>query len=59
VKRADLLRRIERAGAVFVREGGSHTIYENPYTSKLIAVPRHREINEHTSRAIIRDAEER
>ena len=53
MKRADLLRRIERAGAVFVREGGSHT------ASKLIAVPRHREINEHTARAIVRDAEER
>lgn len=56
MKRVDVIRAIEAAGAVFVREGHGHTIYLNPRTKRLIAVPRHRELAEGLSRAVIRDA---
>jgi predicted RNA binding protein YcfA (HicA-like mRNA interferase family) len=51
-----LIRRIEAAGAIFVREGGSHTVYQNPRTGLLLSVPRHREISEKLARTIIREA---
>ena len=59
MKRADLLRKIERAakdkGVEFVpvREGGSHSIFR--CGSQSVTVPRHREINELTARGIMRD----
>lgn len=56
MKRTDLIRRITDLGAVWLREGGSHTLYKNPRTGLHIAVPRHAEINDHTARSIIRDA---
>ncbi|GAB3844971.1 hypothetical protein GCM10029963_22590 [Micromonospora andamanensis] len=42
------------AGVVFekVREGGSHTIFR--YGSQNVVIPRHKEINELTARAILR-----
>ncbi|MBI2897176.1 MAG: type II toxin-antitoxin system HicA family toxin [Deltaproteobacteria bacterium] len=46
MKRTDLLRRLRRAGVELLREGGSHTIFCNPRTGRLIPVPRHTEINE-------------
>ena len=58
MKRTDLIRRIEELGAVFVREGSAHAMYENPRTRKRFSVPRHREVNEYTARGIIRDAAE-
>lgn len=54
MKRVDLIRRIEDEGCVFVRSGGRHDIFRNVITGKAEAVPRHREINERTARAIIR-----
>jgi mRNA interferase HicA len=56
VKRRDLIRLIAEQGAVFVREGGAHTVYQNPRTKQVIAVPRHAEIHEGTARQILRDA---
>lgn len=56
MKRPDLVRRILTLGAVYVREGGEHSIYQNPRTGMLLAVPRHREIGEDLARKIIRDA---
>jgi hypothetical protein len=43
-------------GAVFVREGAGHSIYQNPRTQVLIPVPRHAEVNENLARKILRDA---
>ncbi len=54
-----LVRHIEGLGAVLVREGGRHSVYENPYTKGTIAVPRHAEVNDHTAKSIIRAAGER
>lgn len=59
MKRRDLLRRIEREGAVFVREGSNHTVYRNSHTGKSIAIPRHREIDEELAAAMIRVAQRR
>jgi mRNA interferase HicA len=59
VKRADLIRTIAAAATAakttftLVREGGQHSVYR--YGSQLVVIPRHREINELTARAILRD----
>ncbi len=59
MKRADLIRKITEAAAssgvefVFVREGGSHTLYR--YDQQNVVIPRHREVNEITAKAILRD----
>jgi mRNA interferase HicA len=54
VKRVDLIRTIEGFGCQFVRHGGKHDWYRNPLTGVSQPVPRHREINEHLARRIIR-----
>jgi predicted RNA binding protein YcfA (HicA-like mRNA interferase family) len=54
MKRRDLIRHIESQGCVFVREGQSHTIYENPATGQRAPIPRHREIPDVFARAICR-----
>jgi predicted RNA binding protein YcfA (HicA-like mRNA interferase family) len=48
MKRRDLVRHLRRHGCRFVREGGSHSIWENPAKAGRTAVPRHREIPEPT-----------
>lgn len=58
MKRKDLLARLEYYGAIFLREGGSHTVYENPRTKKNLPVPRHREINEGLANGLIKDAKQ-
>jgi predicted RNA binding protein YcfA (HicA-like mRNA interferase family) len=54
VKRRDLIRKIEEAGAVFIRHGGKHDWYQNPKTKVAQPVPRHTEINEMLARSIVR-----
>jgi mRNA interferase HicA len=54
VKRADLIRTITGFGCELVRHGGKHDWYRNPNTGVSQAVPRHREVNEHLARQIIR-----
>jgi mRNA interferase HicA len=54
MKRLDLIRTIEAEGCVLVRHGGNHDWYHNPLTNISEAVPRHREINEHLARKIIK-----
>ncbi|MBT5927516.1 MAG: type II toxin-antitoxin system HicA family toxin [Verrucomicrobia bacterium] len=55
MKRIDLIKRIDAAGCELLRHGGKHDIYHNPSTGKTQPIPRHREINEHLARKIIRD----
>lgn len=55
MKRRDLIRHIQRHGCRLRREGGSHSIYENPSNGKYSAVPRHSEINTFTARGICDD----
>ncbi len=54
MKREDLLRALREAGAVLARNGGNHDWYTQPLTGMSQPVPRHREINEHLARHIIR-----
>lgn len=54
MKRVDLIKMIEGAGCELVRHGSKHDWYRNPATGVSQAVPRHREINEHLARRIIR-----
>ena len=54
MKRIDLIRIIERNGAVLVRNGGNHDWYKNPTTGIAESVPRHKEIKEHLAKKIIK-----
>jgi mRNA interferase HicA len=54
MKRIDLIRQIESAGCVLVRNGAKHDWYRNPKTGVAQPVPRHREINERLARKIVR-----
>jgi predicted RNA binding protein YcfA (HicA-like mRNA interferase family) len=49
MKRKDLIRHLEANGCFLAREGGSHSIWENPATGRRAAVPRHREISNITA----------
>jgi predicted RNA binding protein YcfA (HicA-like mRNA interferase family) len=44
MKRRDLLRHLRQHGCRFVREGGEHSIWENPVTNHRASIPRHQEI---------------
>ena len=54
MKRRDLLAHLTRHGCRFVREGGDHSIWENPANGRRTSIPRHREIVEFTARKICR-----
>jgi predicted RNA binding protein YcfA (HicA-like mRNA interferase family) len=48
------VKKIEALGCTFIRHGGRHDWYQNPRTKISQPVPRHREINEHLARHILR-----
>jgi mRNA interferase HicA len=52
MKRRDLLRHLRKHGCQFVREGGEHSIRENPVTGRRTSVSRHREIPDYTAARI-------
>ena len=55
MKRRDLLKELQDAGYSILRDDGSHTnLWKSG--SRVIQVPRHREINENTARQILKDA---
>jgi mRNA interferase HicA len=54
MKRVDLIKTIESFGCQLVRHGAKHDWYQNPTTQIAQPVPRHREIQEHLARQIIR-----
>jgi predicted RNA binding protein YcfA (HicA-like mRNA interferase family) len=54
LKRQKLIKEIIKKGAVFVRHGANHDIYENPRTNTSTQIPRHTEINELVAKAIIK-----
>jgi len=59
VKRKDLERKLRIAGCYLKREGASHSLWINPKTGIVEAVPRHKEIKEPLARKILKrlDAE--
>lgn len=52
MKRLDLVRHLAAHGCMLLREGANHSIFLNPANQAQTAVPRHREIGEHTARGI-------
>jgi len=54
MKRLDLIKIIEKSGAVFIRHGSNHDWYKNLETGISEAVPRHREIKELLAKKIIK-----
>ena len=57
MKRADLIRHLERHAIQFLREGGNHSVYVNRSAGKTSTVPRHREINDFLAQKICKDLE--
>lgn len=54
MKRTELLRHLRRHGCVLKREGRSHSLWTNPATGDIEAVPRHVEIANKLARKICR-----
>jgi mRNA interferase HicA len=54
VKRSSLLRHLRLYGCILKREGASHSLWSNPVTGAVEAVPRHREIPNSLARKICR-----
>ena len=54
MKRLDLIKIIEKNGAVFTRQGGNHDWYKNLNTGVSESVPRHRDIKELLAKKIIK-----
>lgn len=52
MKQTDLIKKLEDAGFVFERHGGSHDIYVKGNIRETI--PRHREVNERLAKAILK-----
>ena len=52
MKRRDFVRHLLHHGCVLLREGRSHTIFENPTNGRRSPMPRHRELPEPLVRAI-------
>ncbi len=55
MKRRDLERKLRIAGCYLKREGSSHTLWVNPKTGVIEAVPRHSEIKEPLARKILKN----
>lgn len=55
MKRKDLLRHLRRYGCYLKREGATHSLWTNPNTGWIEAVPRHVEIPNRLVRKICRN----
>lgn len=55
MKRADLVRHLEKHGCQLLREGGSHSVFVNRAEHKVSTLPRHREINDYLADKICKD----
>ncbi len=54
MKQRDLIKQLEEQDCVFIRHGGKHDWYQNPRTKISQPIPRHREINEHLAKRILK-----
>jgi predicted RNA binding protein YcfA (HicA-like mRNA interferase family) len=52
MKRQALLRHLRRHGCILKREGASHSLWQNPHTGRVEAVPRHTEIPDQLAKKI-------
>lgn len=55
MKRRDVERKLRIAGCYVKREGASHSIWVNPKTGVVEAVPRHAEIKEPLAKKILKN----
>lgn len=55
MKREELIKHMRRHGCAFVREGGSHSWWENAAGNGRSSVPRHNEIRDNLVRKICKD----
>ena len=55
MKRTELLKYLIKNGCEIDCEGKKHTVVYNPTTNQFTTVPRHKEINTFTARAICKD----
>ena len=55
MKRRDLERKLRIAGCYLKREGSSHSLWINPKTGIVEAVPRHKEIKEPLAKKILKN----
>ena len=46
MKRDKFIKYLDKQGCILYREGGNHTVFLNPKTNKVTAIPRHREIDD-------------
>ena len=54
MKKFELLQKLNKIGAVFIRHGGKHDVCMQPRTNKESAIPRHDDIDEYTAKSIIK-----
>ena len=54
MRRRDLIRHLVNHTCRLVREGGDHSIWENPVNNRRTSIPRHREISGFTAMRICR-----
>lgn len=52
MKRKELVKRLRIRGWVLLREGGNHSVFTDGV--RTISIPRHKEINENTAKAILK-----
>jgi mRNA interferase HicA len=54
MKRQDLLRHLRKHGCYLKREGSAHSLWWNPQTGQIQAVPRHTEVPNRLAQRICR-----
>jgi mRNA interferase HicA len=54
MKRREIERKLRLAGCYLKREGGSHSLWINPKTGGIEAVPRHTEVKEPLAKKILK-----
>ena len=57
MKRRDLIRHLQKHGCVLEREGGRHSIWINPASGLIQAIPRHTEIGDFLAKGICKRLE--
>ncbi len=55
MKRRALVKKLIKNGCIFIREGGSHSVFFNPLLQKTSTVPRHTEIDDWLAKKICKD----
>jgi mRNA interferase HicA len=55
MKRKELEKKLRQVGCYLKREGSSHSLWINPQTGIVEAIPRHREIKESLAKKILKN----